>query len=213
MNLEAVPEAGWLANPFEQVTLFRGHRHMAPAEAAPWRGVFKQGHNPVRGPWVCVCWAPTRNAFGSERTLSTLAYLRARSSPAHALALRRRPARRRGSTCTLTARAPCAWMRRACTRAARTCSLDLRTHGMLRRPRLTANQAACNPIQGPPRFGPSRQPLLFHGVPLCPCCHTPHPWPRHAAGGPPPRTQAAPGPRASAAAPCCCTMPTRGRMM
>ena len=47
INLEGVPEAGGIANPFEQVTLFRGHRHMAPADAAAWRTVFKQGHNQI----------------------------------------------------------------------------------------------------------------------------------------------------------------------
>ena len=45
MNAEAAPEAGGLSNVFEQVTLFRAHRHAAPPAAQPWRGVFKQGHN------------------------------------------------------------------------------------------------------------------------------------------------------------------------
>lgn len=36
-----------LPSRFEQVTLFRGHRHMVPAAAQPWRTVFKQGHNTV----------------------------------------------------------------------------------------------------------------------------------------------------------------------
>ncbi|KAI8462626.1 MAG: hypothetical protein J3K34DRAFT_447341 [Monoraphidium minutum] len=47
MNVEAVPEAGGIANRFDQVTLFRAHRHMAAPEAQPWRTVFKQGHNEV----------------------------------------------------------------------------------------------------------------------------------------------------------------------
>lgn len=47
MNAEAVPEAGGVRNRYEQVTLFRAHKHAAVPAAQLWRTVFKLGHNSV----------------------------------------------------------------------------------------------------------------------------------------------------------------------
>eukprot|EP00879_Flechtneria_rotunda_P005303 GHRR01005589.1.p1 GENE.GHRR01005589.1~~GHRR01005589.1.p1 ORF type:complete len:720 (+),score=275.87 GHRR01005589.1:145-2304(+) len=44
VNVEGVPEAADLHNRYEQVTLFRAHRHLVPPGAQPYRYVFKQGH-------------------------------------------------------------------------------------------------------------------------------------------------------------------------
>jgi hypothetical protein len=39
-----VPEAADLTNRYEQVTLFRSHRHLVPPQVQPFRYIFKQGH-------------------------------------------------------------------------------------------------------------------------------------------------------------------------
>jgi hypothetical protein len=61
INVEGVPEAGGIRNRFEQITLFRSHRHLVPPMAHPYRYVFKLGHNEVRNAphlppnlWLCL---------------------------------------------------------------------------------------------------------------------------------------------------------------
>ncbi|WIA28468.1 hypothetical protein OEZ86_011012 [Tetradesmus obliquus] len=44
VNVEAVPETADINNRYEQVTLFRAHRHLVQPGAQPYRYIFKQGH-------------------------------------------------------------------------------------------------------------------------------------------------------------------------
>eukprot|EP00878_Enallax_costatus_P008075 GHUV01008445.1.p1 GENE.GHUV01008445.1~~GHUV01008445.1.p1 ORF type:complete len:900 (+),score=338.15 GHUV01008445.1:421-3120(+) len=44
VNVEGVPEAADIENRYEEVTLFRAHRHLVPPAAQPFRYIFKQGH-------------------------------------------------------------------------------------------------------------------------------------------------------------------------